>query len=158
MAENATALVTCTIRAPGVEAVTVTIARDVTSPALAEAVDDTSYSFAYTGKHDGGQLLPSRTDSLYGHVVDALIEAKSKIDGEMQKLLPAPAPTAPAAASPAAKVRVDARQLLFRVGLLACTPATLTSISTTYASPPGNILMRCRSRERMAIPRTGDVN
>ncbi len=92
-------LVTATITAPGLAApITVHVARDVSVPPAPEPVDDTPYSHAYTGRHDGGDLPPLRTDNVYGHVVAALMQAKAEVDAELVALVPK-------AAGPERKVR-----------------------------------------------------
>ena len=67
---------------------TVAVARDPAVPAPAEAIDDAPYAHAYTGRHDGGQLPPIRTDNVYGVVLSCVVEAKARVDAAMQTLLP----------------------------------------------------------------------
>jgi hypothetical protein len=50
------------------------LVRDLAAPAPVEAVDDTPFSFAYTGRHDGGPLppTPAAQNAFYGHLLSAL--------------------------------------------------------------------------------------
>jgi hypothetical protein len=97
-------LVSVTVSVRGAPVASVSAARDVSAPAPAEAVDTAPYSHGYTGRHDGGPLPPQRTDTGYGHLLSAVVEAKAATDAELIKLVPPPAAAA-AAAPPAAKVR-----------------------------------------------------
>jgi hypothetical protein len=79
-----------------------TAVRDCATPAPPEDIDDTPYSFAFTGRHDGGALPPQRTDGPYGHLVGALLEVKAGAEALMVAALAREGGAAPA---PAAKRR-----------------------------------------------------
>jgi len=81
----------------------VVCSRPLHLPPPPEAVDDTPHSWAYTGRHDSGPLPAQRTDTMYGHLVDALAEAKTRTDAIIVALVAAEAAAA-RAAPPAAKV------------------------------------------------------
>lgn len=69
----------------------VTVARDLAAPAPPEPLDDTPYSHGWTGRHDGGPLPPPRADGMYGHVLDAVLEAKARTEAFMVAALAAEA-------------------------------------------------------------------
>lgn len=98
----------------GKEEVTVTICRDTSAAPMPEATDDASHSFAYTGKHDNGPLPPIRTDNMYGHLVDALQEAKVETDKFMVALVAEEAATG-AAKAPPPKVNRNLRCAFYSV-------------------------------------------
>jgi len=80
------------------------VSRDLGAPAPAEAVDDTPYSYAFTGRHDGG-ALPPNASNMYGHVLSAVIELKAAFEVDMVKLI---AEGPPKEAPAAKKARVGA--------------------------------------------------
>lgn len=89
MAHAGHGTISVTIASPGAEPVHVAVRRDLSAPSPAEAVYDTPFSYAYTGRHDGGALSAGRTDNMYGHVLDALLECKLEVDSHMKRLVAA---------------------------------------------------------------------
>lgn len=59
--------------------------RDISVPAPPEEIDDTPYSYAYTGRHDGGPLEPSKPSNHYGHLLSSLIEMKAVLDASIKE-------------------------------------------------------------------------
>lgn len=115
----------------------VTVARDLGTKPAAEEVDTSAYSFEYTGKHDHGDLLPI-ADNVYGHLVDALKEAKATVDAALKAEVAATG----AAAGPKAKVCCGFAwlgcdsPLRLRVQTHVCTAALATGLHA------------CRSQEQ----------
>lgn len=86
MAEQAP-LVWLTVTSPLDAPKQISISRDTSVAAPSEPVDDTPYSYEYTARHDGGTLPPLRVDNMYGHLVDALREAKASTDAYLLQLV-----------------------------------------------------------------------
>lgn len=59
--------------------------RDASTPAPPEEIDDTPYSYAYTGRHDGGPLVPAEPSDYYGHLLSSLVEMKAALDASMKE-------------------------------------------------------------------------
>ncbi len=93
-------LVRCVVTSPS-GIVERSISRDLSSAAPLEVIDDTPYSWAYTGRHDGGALPPTRNDTMYGHVLNAVMEAKGVVDAEIKKFTPSPGAAGSATHAPA---------------------------------------------------------
>lgn len=74
-------VVTCRLSGPVYGDQIVSVGADLSKPAPPEVRDDASgpFSFEYTGRHDGGELLPT-SDNYYAHMVAALRDAKAKSD------------------------------------------------------------------------------
>lgn len=68
---------------------TITVSRDLSKPAPTEKLDDSPYSFEYTGKHDHGALPPQGEGTSYGHLLDAILEAKAVSDAHLREMLTA---------------------------------------------------------------------
>lgn len=75
------------VSANGIACLSLNASRDLGSQATTEAVDDQPYSFAYTGKHDGGQLPPNNVANSYGHVLSAVQELKDRFEAEMRRMI-----------------------------------------------------------------------
>lgn len=78
----------------GTEVSNILIEKNLQTSPPVEIIDDTPYSYNYTGRHDGGPLPPIPTHNIYGHIVEAIKEAKLSVDQEIQKLVP-PRPPVP---------------------------------------------------------------
>ncbi len=53
-------------------ATVVSVSRDISGTAPEEVVDDTPFSFAYTGRHDNGELPTSTVSSPFSHLLAAV--------------------------------------------------------------------------------------
>ena len=73
----------------GQPAVAASVSRDLSVPSPAEPVDDTPFSFAYTGKHDNGTLPPLSGENSYGHVLSAVATLKEQFEVSMRQLIAA---------------------------------------------------------------------
>ncbi len=67
----------------------VSVTRCSTDPAPTEAIDDTPFSFAFTGRHDGGALpvTDALTNGRFGHLL-AAIEVRARRRKEAPCCLP----------------------------------------------------------------------
>lgn len=99
----ATPLISVDIYAPHASAHSIVISKDLSKPSPTEVIDDTAFSYEFTGKHDHGRLPTIRTDNRYGHLVEALKEAKAATDKQILALMALEAADNPGKA-PAAKV------------------------------------------------------
>ena len=78
------------------------VTRDPTLPSP-EPLDSSTFSYLWTGRHDGGALPAVSDTGHYAHALSALTETKAKGEIEFQKLLGAAAAAAAvSAAGPAA--------------------------------------------------------
>ena len=87
--------------APPVTLAHVEVARDPSIPSP-EPLDSSTFSYLWTGRHDGGALPPPSDTGHYAHALSALTETKAKAELEFQRLLAASTAAAAAATAAAA--------------------------------------------------------
>ena len=87
---TSTPVIHVSIQQDNKEVANVQIHKNLLLPSPIEIIDDTPYSYHYTGRHDGGILPPIPTHNIYGHILEAIKEAKVSVDKEIQKILPPP--------------------------------------------------------------------
>jgi predicted dehydrogenase len=80
-----TELVTVEIRLEGEEPVTISVSRDLSEPGP-DVVDDRPYSFEWTGRHDGGELVVDHGSGHLPNLVQALGEAKARAEDVLRPL------------------------------------------------------------------------
>jgi len=83
---------------PPVTLAHVEVARDPSIPSP-EPLDSSTFSYLWTGRHDGGALPAPSDTGHYAHALSALTETKAKAELEFQRLLAASAAAAAAAAA-----------------------------------------------------------
>jgi hypothetical protein len=83
----ATPIVSIDICAPHAPQHSIVISKDLSKPSPLETIDDAAFSYEFTGKHDHGALPPIRADNRYGHLVEALAEAKAVTDRHILALM-----------------------------------------------------------------------
>ncbi len=76
--------VTITRTAPAAPPFSVAVSRDAAAPAP-EPSDAAPFSFAFTGRHDAGALPAPAATGHYAALLDAVAEAKARIDAELTR-------------------------------------------------------------------------
>lgn len=166
-APTSNVLITVDITSPLADHKHIEVDRDLTAPPPPELVDDTPYSYEYTGKHDSGPLPPIRTDNMYGHLLDALKEAKASTDAQLVNLVtleagmrPSPAPKvcvatahSPSKHRPPYYVRLTLAEVVCcrRHGLLKMMAVTGKRVVMVKEARSYNMIIVHKSKIRMRI-------